>query len=128
MLPDEKGKTAAEFWHRAVAFFATHGITIIHRCLTDNGSCYRSNLWRDALAATGTKLRRRPYDSEQDRVDALATFLNYYNHEHRHSALGWFPPVTRAPGPDGLRVEAQVNQNELAEVTDEQMSIYDELL
>lgn len=61
-LDDEKAITAVAFWHRAVAFFAAHGITPIRRCLTDNGACYRSTTWADALAVTATKHKRtRPY-------------------------------------------------------------------
>lgn len=135
VLTDEKGVTAAAFWHRAVVFFASYGITEIRRCLTDNGSCYRSRTWAAALADTGTThkrtrpytpktngkveryngtmaaewLRRRPYDSEDDRTSALAGFLNYYNHDRPHSALGWLPPVSRVPEPDGIRVTPQVS-------------------
>jgi transposase InsO family protein len=130
VLADEKGPTAAAFWHRAVAFYASHDITLIERCLTDNGSCYRSRVWAEALAATGTKhkrtrpytpktngkverynqtmlkewLRRRPYSSEADRTAALADFLNYYNFERPHSALGWKAPISRIRGP-GERLE-----------------------
>lgn len=39
-LDDEKAMTAVTFWHRAVAFFAVHDITPIHRVLSDNGACY----------------------------------------------------------------------------------------
>jgi transposase InsO family protein len=61
-LDDERAVTAAAFWHRAVAFFAAHDITPFRRVPTDNGSCYRSHAWRDALAVTGTKHKRtRPY-------------------------------------------------------------------
>ena len=47
--PDEKGASAARFWTRAQAWFAAHGITT-ERVLTDNGSCYRSNAFHDALS------------------------------------------------------------------------------
>ena len=58
---DEKQETAAAFWTRAQAFFAQAGITV-QRVLTDNGSCYRSRLWRDALLQAGiTHKRTRPY-------------------------------------------------------------------
>lgn len=123
VLPDEKGPTAAGFWLRAAAYFVLHGITHIERVLTDNGSCYRSNAFAAALVATGSRhkrtrpyspqtngkverynqtmlaewLRRRVYSSENDRTAALAEFLNYYNFERRHSALGWQPPATRVP-------------------------------
>ncbi len=123
VLPDEKAVTAVAFWIRAAAFFRSYRIDPVRRCLTDNGSCYRSRAWARALADTGTAhkrtrpytprtngkveryngtliaewLRRRPYASESDRTAALAEFLNYYNHERRHSAIGWLPPVARTP-------------------------------
>lgn len=40
ILGDEKQETAAAFWCRANAFFATAGITVT-AVITDNGSCYR---------------------------------------------------------------------------------------
>lgn len=125
-LEDEKAVTAAAFWHRAVAFFATHDIVPIHRVLTDNGSCYRSRAWAAALATTKTKHKRtrpytprtngkverfngtlarewayvRDYGSEHERRVALANFLNYYNHERPHTALGGRPPISRTAGSD----------------------------
>ena len=72
-------------------------------------------------------MRRRPYESEQDRTDALAEFLNYYNFERNHSALGWFPPVTRTPLRGDLALP-QVNQSELVTPpTEAQTSIFDYL-
>ncbi|MBF8184262.1 transposase [Nonomuraea sp. K274] len=89
--------------------------TAAARCvLTDNGACYRSRTWGDALAATGTKHKRtrpytprtngkveryngtltmewayvRDYTSEHERRAALADFVNYYDHERPHAALG----------------------------------------
>ena len=152
VLDDEKGTTAAEHWLRAVAYFAEHGITHIERCLTDNGSPYRSRAFNEALEATGTRhkftrpytprtngkverynqtmvaewLRRRAYESEEDRTKALADFLNYYNFERRHSALGWLPPITRVPlvGP---KVEPQESEEQTEEVTPNQLSIFDDL-
>lgn len=122
-LEDEKGVTAAAFWRRAVVFFAEHGVTEIHRCLTDNGACYRSGAWAKALAASGTAHKRtrpytprtngkveryngtlarewayvREYASEQERRAALTGWLNHYNHERPHSALGQRPPASRVP-------------------------------
>jgi len=61
ILTDERKHTAAEFWTRAHAFFTTCGITV-ERVITDNGSCYKSHPWRDALTAAGiTHKRTRPY-------------------------------------------------------------------
>jgi transposase len=42
-LPDETARTTIGFTHRARAFLARHGITHIHRIVTDNGACYRAN-------------------------------------------------------------------------------------
>lgn len=54
-LEDEKGVTAAEWWLRAVAFFAEHGVDRVRKVLTDNGSCYRSRAWARSVGATGTR-------------------------------------------------------------------------
>ncbi|MGA5606368.1 DDE-type integrase/transposase/recombinase [Streptomyces griseoincarnatus] len=101
-LEDERGATAAAFWHRAASFFAAHDIST-RRVLTDNGACYRSHTWTDAVAATGTRHKRtrpyiprtngkveryngtlprewayvRGYTSEHERRVAVADFLNY---------------------------------------------------
>jgi transposase InsO family protein len=120
ILTDERKDTAAAFWTRAAAFFATAGITVA-RVLTDNGSCYRSHPWRDALAATGTTHKRtRPYRpqtngkverfnrtlldewayatayrSEAERAAAFGPWLHTYNHHRGHTALGGLPPASR---------------------------------
>jgi hypothetical protein len=41
VLADEKGHTVAAFLRRAVAFYASHGITV-ERVMTDNGAGYLS--------------------------------------------------------------------------------------
>lgn len=120
-LPDETAQTAAAFWRRAVAFFTDHGITKIERCLTDNGSCYVSIKFGQALLATGTRHKRtRPYrpqtngkaeryngtltrewayaaayHSNDDRAAALTAFLHRYNYHRPHTALGGHPPISR---------------------------------
>jgi transposase InsO family protein len=122
VLPDEQATTAVAFWARAQAFFADHGITV-ERVLTDNGSCYRSRHWRDQLAAAGIQHKRtppyrpqtngkverlnrtlltewayaRPYDSGQERTEALPIWLHTYNHHRAHTALGGRPPISRIP-------------------------------
>ncbi|MDT7639712.1 MAG: hypothetical protein QOC83_4000, partial [Pseudonocardiales bacterium] len=61
ILADETRETAVAFWTRAQRFFTSHGITVA-RVLTDNGSCYKSHLWRDTLTAAAiTHKRTRPY-------------------------------------------------------------------
>ena len=59
LLGDERKATAAAFWLRANAWFTEHGITV-EKVLTDNGSCYRSHAFRDALGEIKHR-RTRPY-------------------------------------------------------------------
>lgn len=62
VLADETGKTA-----RAVAFFASYGITV-ERVLTDNGSPYRSAIHAVACRQLGLRyLRTRPRRPQTDR-------------------------------------------------------------
>ncbi len=61
MLPDQKAETTIAFLRSAVEFFARHGIGI-RALLTDNGSSYRSGLFRLACQQMQLKHRRtRPY-------------------------------------------------------------------
>ncbi|MFJ5023623.1 integrase core domain-containing protein, partial [Streptomyces goshikiensis] len=120
VLTDERKETAAGFWERADSFFADHAITV-ERVLTDNGSCYRSKLFTQALAKAGITHKRtrpyrpqtngkverfnrtlldewaylRPYTSNDERTKALADFLHTYNHHRCHTALGGHPPISR---------------------------------
>ena len=48
LLADERKETASAFWVRANTYFSECGITV-RKVLTDNGSCYRSKLFADAL-------------------------------------------------------------------------------
>jgi transposase len=59
LLADERKETAAAFWTRANAWFNECGITV-RKVLTDNGSCYRSQTFRDALGDIEHR-RTRPY-------------------------------------------------------------------
>jgi transposase InsO family protein len=117
---DEKAATAIAVLHRAVAWFADHGVTV-ERVLSDNGSCYRSHAWRDACRdldivhkrtrpyrpQTNGKIERfhrtladgwayaRFYASTEQRNDLLPRWLHFYNHHRAHSAIGGRPPITR---------------------------------
>jgi transposase InsO family protein len=117
ILADERGATAAAFWSRAHAFMARHGISV-DAVLTDNGSCYRSDRWGDALDGiehrrtrprrpqTNGKVERfnrtlldewayvRPYASDAERAAALDDWLHTYNHHRHHTAIGG-PPISR---------------------------------
>jgi hypothetical protein len=118
IIGDEKKDTAAGFWQRAHAFFDAHAI-IVRRVLTDNGSCYRSNAFADALGPI-THKRTRPYRpqtngkverfnrtlldewayahlylSEADRAAAFPIWLHHYNHHRGHTALQGKAPITR---------------------------------
>jgi transposase InsO family protein len=119
ILTDERTQTAAAFWLRARAWFADYGITV-RRVLTDNGSPYRSHLFREALGPdvtpkrcrpyrpqTNGKVERfhrtlleewayaRPYASEAERVAAYPAFLHTYNHHRGHTALDGQAPADR---------------------------------
>ena len=126
ILPDERKETAVAFWTRAHHWFTAAGITI-ERVMTDNGSCYKSFLWRDALATaaishkrirpyrpqTNGKVERfnrtlldewayaRPYRSETERRAAFDTWLHNYNHHRGHTALGGHPPASRVTNLSG---------------------------
>lgn len=125
-LTDEQGPTAAAFWHRAVAFFAAHGIKV-ERVITDNGSCYRSKDWAKACADHGITVKKtrpyrpqtngkveryhrtllvewayaRPYRSEHARTAGLHRWQHIYNHHRTHTALGGRPPISRVPNLSG---------------------------
>ena len=120
VLDDEKATTAIAFLARAVAFYRRHGITV-ERLITDNGSAYRSTVHAIACRAMGIRhLRTRPYRPQAngkaerfirtlldgwaygalyrnstERTAALDAWLDNYNHQRRHSALGHKPPITR---------------------------------
>ena len=90
LLGDERKETAAAFWRRANAWFSECGITV-GKVLTDNGSCYRSHAFKDALAGIEHR-RMRPYRPQTNgkierfhRTLANDWGLRPFLH-HRHSA------------------------------------------
>jgi len=123
VLSDERATTAVAFLSRALSFFSGHGIRV-ERVLTDNGSAYVSVAHAVACRLLGVKhLRTRPYrpqtngkaerfirtmlggwaygriyGSSQERRDALAGWLHFYNHRRPHGALGRHPPISRIGG------------------------------
>lgn len=59
ILTDERKETAADFWKRANAWFLEQGV-LVRNVLTDNGSCYRSHDFAEALGTIKHR-RTRPY-------------------------------------------------------------------
>ena len=120
ILADEKGPTCAAFLSRAIGYFAAHGIPTIERLMTDNAWAYRWSL-RELCAAAGIKqvfirphcpwqngkverlnrtlltewAYRQVFLTNDQRSAALAPWLEHYNTQRRHSALGGLPPVSR---------------------------------
>ena len=118
-LDDEKGTTAAAFLARAKVWFAAHGITHIHRIVTDNGACYRSNDFarivghrtrhqktkpytprhngkaeRYQRIMTEELLYAREYASEDERSQAIAIWNVHYNYHRPHMAHAGRSPIT----------------------------------
>jgi transposase InsO family protein len=117
---DETADTATAVLRRAVAWFAARGV-IVRRVLSDNGSPYRSRLWRQTCTQLGiTPKRTRPYrpqtngkierfhrtlaagwafrrlyTSESQRRKALPSWIHEYNHHRPHTAIGGQPPISR---------------------------------
>jgi transposase InsO family protein len=121
LLTDERKETAADFWKRANAYFESVGITVT-RVLTDNGSCYRSKLFAEALGEgikhkrtrpyrpqTNGKVERfnrtmveewayaKPYLSEAERAACFPQWLHTYNHHRGHTSLGGMSPADLVP-------------------------------
>jgi transposase InsO family protein len=119
-LSDEIGCTAAAFLERALAFFASHGISV-HRVMTDNGSAYVSKAFAEACSRRELRHLRtrpytprtngkaealvkllinswayaRPYESSARRARALPPFIDSYNHRRPHGGLNGARPIDR---------------------------------
>jgi hypothetical protein len=66
-LGDEKGKTAAAFLARAKVWFVAHGITHIHRIVTDNGACYRSGDFARIVGVRTRHNKTKPFTLKHKR-------------------------------------------------------------
>jgi transposase InsO family protein len=122
LLGDEKAATVTAFFQRAIAHFATHGITV-RRVMTDGAMSYRRNRsLADLLAENAIRHIITPpytprwngkverfhqtmerewakgvrYKHSSARNRALPHWLSYYNERRPHSALGSQPPISRA--------------------------------
>jgi transposase InsO family protein len=120
VLEGLRAEDAIAFLRRAVAWFAERGVRV-RAVMTDNGSCYRSELHRAALRELGLRhLRIRPYrprtngkaerfiqtllnewayariyGSSEERRAALHHYLRRYNFSRPHGSLGKRAPATR---------------------------------
>jgi transposase InsO family protein len=119
---DERATTVVGFLTRALAYFATHGITRVNSLMTDNAKAYRqAQVTRDFTADHDIKhlfirpgcpwqngkaerlnrtlltewAYRQIYISNDQRTTALAPWLEHYNTVRRHSALAGLPPTSR---------------------------------
>lgn len=124
ILTDERKETAADFWKRANAWFLEQGVLVLN-VLTDNGSCYRSHDFAEALGTikhrrtrpyrpqTNGKVERfhrtladewayaRLYTSDAERCAEYPTWVHHYNHHRGHTALGGQPPAIRVANLSG---------------------------
>jgi transposase InsO family protein len=120
ILADERKESAVAFLGRALVWFARYGVSV-ERVMTDNGNCYRSDLFRQACNDAGirhlrtkpytprtngkaerfiqTVLREcayaRPFHSSPERADALPRWTHAYNVHRPHTALTGKPPISR---------------------------------
>ena len=120
ILDDLTAACAIAFLRRAVAWYATRGVTV-QAVMTDNGSCFIAHAYRHALHRLQLKhLRIRPrrprtngkaerliqtllnewayariYGSSTERAAALAPYLTRYNYQRPHGSLSHQPPASR---------------------------------
>jgi transposase InsO family protein len=121
ILNDERAETCAGFFERALAHFATVGISV-ERVMTDNHWSYTKSTklvelleanriahklirphcpWQNGKVERFNRTLqtewayRQVFISNDERSDALAPWLATYNTRRRHSALGGLPPISR---------------------------------
>jgi transposase InsO family protein len=120
ILPDQKAGTTIAFLREAVGFFARSNVRI-RALLSDNGSCYRSQKFRQACLDMQIRHRRtRPYTprtngkaerfiqtalrewayathwQNSDQRDAqLQQWTDFYNQQRPHASLKLCPPYSR---------------------------------
>jgi transposase InsO family protein len=120
ILPSERKEDATAFLERALAWLGRHGVAV-QRVMTDNGSAYRSGLFRKAVADAGarhvrtrpytprtngkaerfiqTSLREwayaQPYASSADRAAAIGPWTDSYNTARPHSGINGLTPWQR---------------------------------
>lgn len=122
ILDDEKGPTCAAFFARALEAFAAVGITRVEAVMTDNHWSYtHSNDFSAVIAELGAQhvlirphcpwqngkverfnrtlqtewAYRQVFTTNDERRAALDPWLQHYNTQRRHSALGGQAPISR---------------------------------
>jgi transposase InsO family protein len=117
-VPDESAASAARALELAGTEFARLGVRL-ERVLTDNGGPYRSHAYAQTVAELGIRHKRtrpyrpqtngkaerfiktmlaewayaRPYRSNAERLAALTSWVDFYNHERTHTALAGEVPM-----------------------------------
>ena len=126
ILADEKGPTCASFLARAAVAFTKAGINRIDAVMTDNHWSYTHTKdvarvlvelgadhvlikphcpWQNGKVERFNRTLqvewayRQAFNTNADRTATFAPWLNHYNTERRHSALGGLPPITRLKSP-----------------------------
>jgi transposase InsO family protein len=129
LLDDERAATVTAFLQRALAWFASHGITA-RRLMTDGALSYRRNgslrelltereirhiitppytpRWNGKVERFHQTMEREwakglRYRNSTARNRALPHWLEHYNQRRPHSSIGGRPPISRAhnlPGQD----------------------------
>ena len=120
MAPDERGTTAAQFLEQAVAYYGRFGVRV-RRVMTDNGSCYLSDAFKQTCHRLKLKhIRTRPYTPRTngkaerfiqsalrewayahayhhsvERATTLPLWLHRYNWHRPHHSLRMNPPISR---------------------------------
>jgi transposase InsO family protein len=120
ILPSERKEDTTAFLQRAMAWLGRHGVSV-QRVMTDNGSAYRSGLFRQAVANAGarhvrtrpytprtngkaerfiqTSLREwayaRPYASSDQRARAIRPWTDSYNLTRPHAGIKGLTPWQR---------------------------------
>jgi transposase InsO family protein len=117
-VPNESASSAATALLDAAVWFASRGVRI-ERVLTDNAWAYTSPTYERAVASLDARHKRtqphrpqtngkaerfiktllsewaygRLYRSNAERLDALPAWVEYYNAERTHTALGGITPM-----------------------------------
>jgi transposase InsO family protein len=120
ILDDERATTTVAFFERALAWFADRGVTV-RQVMSDNGAPYVSKPWALSCATNRIEhIRTRPYRprtngkaerfiqtllrewayaatyrTSRHRARALPAWIDYYNTQRPHGALGHKTPVNR---------------------------------